>query len=487
MAPDTNRAAARQASTIPSAGSSCSSTQWSGPKHFLQCHQQGTPLGPCLPGNFVYNDGQEYVVSSTRASSSTKLPNLPAAPGSLRPVRDSLLSLLNASSTPLERQLAIFTYLSIGEEAMRQVLQAEEAAAAIQARYTAKVSLSRTGSGAVVKVKLDKSFARDKLSAKQYGKQAITGSDALANPASQAGLTSRPQAWEAGELLAQFSKGKEAMATTIATTLETLANGRNTRPGLDLCAVPEQLQPFAVGLLHKAGACSAYALPVYQQQLPLGRWLSQQQYTYLVSHHSSAQLCYDFQPTYWDTAVEAVPHPFPLFAPGRLAKALLAVPPASLLRHCCLPGMPSLAAAAEQLGLAPAGAAAAAANAAASASSGMGMLRRIWCSQLLRLRPGVMLRLLAARALLQLQPAVPLLAGSACSSEVAVSSGQGGGGAGSAPTAVGADEEGSKAAEAAAVLPPSRRQQGGSRQRIIGRQLRRLGGLVGRALLLRVC
>ncbi|WIA13469.1 hypothetical protein OEZ85_007048 [Tetradesmus obliquus] len=146
MAPDTNRAAARQASTIPSAGSSntssCSSTQWSGPKLFLQCHQQGTPLGPCLPGNFVYNDGQEYVVSSTRASSSTKLPNLPAAPGSLRPVPDSLLSLLNASSTPLERQLAIFTYLSIGEEAMRQVLQAEEAAAAIQARYTAKVSSS---------------------------------------------------------------------------------------------------------------------------------------------------------------------------------------------------------------------------------------------------------------------------------------------------------------------------------------------------------
>uniref|UniRef100_A0A383VDQ3 Uncharacterized protein n=1 Tax=Tetradesmus obliquus TaxID=3088 RepID=A0A383VDQ3_TETOB len=468
MAPDTNKAAARQASTIPSAGSSCSSTQWSGPKHFLQCHQQGTPLGPCLPGNFVYNDGQEYVVSSTRASSSTKLPNLPAAPGSLRPVRDSLLSLLNASSTPLERQLAIFTYLSIGEEAMRQVLQAEEAAAAIQARYTAKASLSRTGSGAVVKVKLDKSFARDKLSAKQYGKQAITGRDALANPASQAGLTSRPQAWEAGELLAQFSKGKEAMATTIATTLETLANGRNTRPGLDLCAVPEQLQPFAVGLLHKAGACSACALPVYQQQLPLGRWLSQQQYTYLVSHHSSAQLCYDFQPTYWDTAVEAVPHPFPLFAPGRLAKALLAVaasqPAAALLpaRHA-QPGSSSraagpgpsrcgssgcqgssqrqqrhghaaahlvqpAAAAAARRDAAPAGGTRAAAGAAGSGPAG-------W--QRLQQRGGG-------------------------------SSGQGGGGAGSAPTAVGADEEGSKAAEAAAVLPPSRRQQGGSRQRIIG-------------------
>ncbi|WIA33632.1 hypothetical protein OEZ86_006755 [Tetradesmus obliquus] len=444
MTPDTSRAAARKAFTIPCAGSSntssCSSTQLSGPRHFLESHQQGTPLGHLLPGIYIFNDGQEYVVSSTGTSSSTNRPNLPAAPGSLRPLRDSLLSLLNASSTPLERQLAIYTYLSIGEEAMRQVLQAEEAAATVHECYAAK-----------------------------------------------AGLTSRPQAWEARKLLAQFSKGKEAMATTIATTLETLANGRNTRLGLDLCAVPEQLQPFAVGLLHKAGACSAYALPVYQQQLPLAGWLSQQQYTHLLSHHSGAQLCYDFQPTYWDTAVEAVPHPFPLFAPGRLAKALLAVPPASLLRHCCLPGMPSLAAAAEQLGLAPAGATAAAAKAAASASSGMGMLRRIWCSQLLRLRPGVMLRLLAARALLRLQPAVPLLAGSACSSEVAASSGQGGGGAGSAPTAVGADEEGSKAAEAAAVLPPSRRQQGGSRQRIIGRQLRLLGGLVGRALLLRVC
>lgn len=61
----------------------------------------------------------------------------------------------------------------------------------------------------MVKVKLDKSFAQWKLSAKQYAKKAITGSDALTNPASQADLTSRPQAWEARKLLAQFSKGKE--------------------------------------------------------------------------------------------------------------------------------------------------------------------------------------------------------------------------------------------------------------------------------------
>jgi hypothetical protein len=145
--------------------------------------------------------------------------------------------------------------------------------------------------------------------------------------------------------------------------------------------------------------------------------------------------------------------------------------------------MPSLAAAAEQMGLAPAGTAAAAAKAAVSASSGMAMLQRIWCSQLMRLRPHVVLGLLAACRPMQSiwQLAAPVLVSSECSG-VAASSGQGGGGAGSAPTAVGADEAGSKAAEPAAVLPPNRREQGGSRQRI-GRQLQRLGRLVGRVLL----
>jgi hypothetical protein len=200
---------------------------------------------------------------------------------------------------------------------------------------------------------------------------------------------------------------------------------------------------------------------------------------HLVRNYSN--LCYTFQPTYWDTAVEAVPDACPLFKTGSLAKTLLSTPAASLLRHCCLPGMPSLAAAAEQMGLAPAGTAAAAAKAAVSASSGMGMLQRIWCSQLMRLRPHVMLGLLAACPPVQMQPAAPVLVSSECSG-VAASSRQGGGGAGSAPTAVGADEEGSKAAEPAAVLPPNRREQGGSRQRI-GRQLQRLGRLVGRVLL----
>jgi hypothetical protein len=210
-------------------------------------------------------------------------------------------------------------------------------------------------------------------------------------------------------------------------------------------------------------------------------WLSAQQYMHLVNNYSGAGLCYNFQPTYWDAGVEAVPDPYPLFQPGRLTKALLSIPTASLLRHCCLPGMPRLAAAAEQMGLVLTGTATAAAKAAVSASSGLGMLRRIWCGQLLRLRPHVMLSLLSASPPLQLLPAAPLMVSSDCS-EVAASSEEGGDGAGSAPTAVGADEEGSKAAEPAAVLPPNRRRQGGSRQRI-GRQLQRLGGLVGTVLL----
>ena len=61
----------------------------------------------------------------------------------------------------------------------------------------------------MAKIKLDKPFAQRRLSAKQLGKKVITGSDAMANPASQAGLTSRPQAWEAGKLQAQFRQHKE--------------------------------------------------------------------------------------------------------------------------------------------------------------------------------------------------------------------------------------------------------------------------------------
>jgi hypothetical protein len=335
----------------------------------------------------------------------------------------------------------------------------------------------------VVKIKLSNDFAKQALAPRQFKNKAIKGSDALDQPAFQAEIWSppRPQTWEAGKLLQQIRQHEQNLAANIACALETLVNGRNTRPGLDFTAIPDSLLPFAVALLHKAGACSAYAQPQYQQQLPLNSWLSAGQYQHLVSNYGG--LCYSFQPTYWNTAVEAVPGAYPLFKPGSLAKALLSTPAASLLKHCCLPGMPSLAAAAEQMGLAPVGtaAAAAAAKAAASASSGMGMLQRIWCRQLMRLRPHVMLGLLAACPPMQMWPATPVLVSSECSG-VAASSGQGGGGAGSAPTAVGADEEGSKAAEPAAVLPPSRREQGGSRQRI-GRQLQHLGRLVGRVLL----
>jgi hypothetical protein len=207
---------------------------------------------------------------------------------------------------------------------------------------------------------------------------------------------------------------------------------------------------------------------------------------HVLSSYSSARLYFGFEFTYWDTGVSAVCDDFTVFGRGCLAKALLNTSLANLLQHCCLSGMSGLAAAAaEQLGLAPAGAAAAAAKAAVSASDGMGMLRRIWCGQLLRLRPHVMLGLLAAAQPLQLQlqpAAVPMLLGVGCG-ELALSCGQGGGGgAGGALTAVGADAEGSRAAEPAAVLPPSRRKQGGSRHRI-GRQLQRLGGLVRKVLL----
>jgi hypothetical protein len=240
-----------------------------------------------------------------------------------------------------------------------------------------------------------------------------------------------------------------------------------------------------VALLHKAGACSAYGLPVYKQPPPLKSWLTAQEYVHVLSSYSSAVLYYGFEFTYWDTGVSAVCDDFPAFGRGCLAKALLNTSLANLLQHCCLSGMSGLAAAAEQLGLAPAGTAAAATKAAVSASDGMGMLWRIWCGQLLRLRPHVMLGLLAAAQPLQLQlqpAAVPVLVGCDCGELALSSSGQGGGGgAGAAPTAVGADAEGSRAAEPAAVLPPSRRKQGGSRQRI-GRQLQRLGGLVRKVL-----
>jgi hypothetical protein len=66
---------------------------------------------------------------------------------------------------------------------------------------------------------------------------------------------------------------QQDMAATIACHLETLTNGRNTRPGLDFSGIPNHLQPFAVALLHKAGACSAYGLPVYKQPPPLQSWL----------------------------------------------------------------------------------------------------------------------------------------------------------------------------------------------------------------------
>jgi hypothetical protein len=340
----------------------------------------------------------------------------------------------------------------------------------------------QASTSAVATVKLSCDFARRALSLRQQKHKAIKGSDALDQPAGQAALWSpaRPQAWEAHKLLQQIRQRKERLAATIACHLETLVNGRNTRPGLDLTAIPDHLQPFAVALLHKAGACSAYAQPLYQQQLPISSWISADQYMHLTSNYSG--LCYSFQPTYWDSAVQAVPDAFPLFRPGSLAKALLSTPAASLLRHCCLRGMPSLAAAAEQMGLAPAGTAAAAAKAAVSASSGMRMLQRIWCRQLMRLRPHVMLHMLAVSPPRTVQPAYTLLLACSGCSEVAASSGQGGGGAGSAPTAVGADEEGSKTAAAAAVLPPNRREQGGGRQRI-GRQLQRLGRMVGRVLL----
>jgi hypothetical protein len=212
------------------------------------------------------------------------------------------------------------------------------------------------------------------------------------------------------------------VANRIACTIETLINGRNTRPGLDLSGIPHRLLPFIVALLHKAGAYTAYALPLYKKQPPLGTWLTTSQYLYVLSNYTHLGLCFTFQPSYWDTGVEAVPDAYPLLPPGWLAKALLHISAASLLKHCCLAGMADLAAAAEQLGLVPAGTAAAAAKEAVSASSGMGMLRRIWCNQLLRLRPHVLLNLLTEAQPLQLQPAaVPMLVAHECD-ELALSS-----------------------------------------------------------------
>jgi hypothetical protein len=51
-------------------------------------------------------------------------------------LQEALLCLLaHASGSPIARQLAIFTYLAIGEVALRMILQQEEAAAATLARY----------------------------------------------------------------------------------------------------------------------------------------------------------------------------------------------------------------------------------------------------------------------------------------------------------------------------------------------------------------
>jgi hypothetical protein len=41
---------------------------------------------------------------------------------------------------------------------------------------------------------------------------------------------------------------QQVVAETIACELETMVNGRNTSPGLDLSAVPTALQSFAVAL-----------------------------------------------------------------------------------------------------------------------------------------------------------------------------------------------------------------------------------------------
>jgi hypothetical protein len=246
---------------VSSSISSCSSPLLSGLdcKDLVASHKQGTPLETFLGGSYLAKDGPRYVVSNTRTPTSTHRPNLPAAPDSLLPLQDTFLALVHTCRSPLERHLATLAYLCTGEDAAKEIVNMEEAAAAIQARYSSfiakaeqrKVSSSTvdgtaplpdaclprcshivsvltpaacctpslqgspaptgTGSSVVAKVKLDTSFAKRALSAKQLHKKAITGSDALADPAGQAALLAppRPQAWEARKLLAQFSKHKQ--------------------------------------------------------------------------------------------------------------------------------------------------------------------------------------------------------------------------------------------------------------------------------------
>jgi hypothetical protein len=128
--------AAHEGITRPSAvssTSSCSSPKQVGFKDFH--HQQGTDLGGCLGGSYLLQGSCGYVVSTTPPSL-TACPHLPTAPASLLPLQKALLCLLaNASGSPIARQLAIFTYLAIGEVAVRKILQQEEAAAATLARY----------------------------------------------------------------------------------------------------------------------------------------------------------------------------------------------------------------------------------------------------------------------------------------------------------------------------------------------------------------
>jgi hypothetical protein len=152
----------------------------------------------------------------------------------------------------------------------------------------------QASAGDAAKIKLSVGFSKQALTPRQTKHKASKGSDALDQPAFQAEmwLSARPQTWEAGKLLQQIKQHQQTAVANITCALETLVNGRNTKPGLDLAGIPNCLLPFVVALLHKAGACTAYAQPLYQQQLPLNGWLSTGQYMHLVSNYSG--MCYTF-------------------------------------------------------------------------------------------------------------------------------------------------------------------------------------------------
>jgi hypothetical protein len=100
----------------------------SGYKDIADSHKQGTPLQAFLKGAYLTSDGSKCVVSFSRTPTSTKAPNLPAAPDSLLPLQDVFLAVANASGSPLEKNLATFIYLDTYEAAAQKILDLEQAA-----------------------------------------------------------------------------------------------------------------------------------------------------------------------------------------------------------------------------------------------------------------------------------------------------------------------------------------------------------------------